>query len=136
MSDTNRIEDTWKFGKNEVLIAEMSRMDVISAALHAHKKMYHFNKAYHYAIYKIATATTKEEEELHKRKKQKSDDRFLYFANKLELLEQRAKQLKFRIPDRFEDIKKLKDRIRELDKEKNEESITKETKERVKEPAS
>ena len=104
-------EETWKFRSREVLISEMDELSVLKAAIHAMKRIYYYNNRYHYAEYRIKTADDDRERAKYERVQKKADDLVIFFADKLEHLEEQALKLGFEIPEKYEELKKLLSKV-------------------------
>lgn len=106
--DITRDPDIWKFRSGEVPISTMDKKSVLAASLHAMKRMYYYNKQVHYSTYRINIAKSDNETARWEKEKKKSADIMLMFAEKLERLEDRALELGFQIPDKFEKLKEMR----------------------------
>lgn len=104
---SNKTNKIWKYSDKEKHIDDMGTVEVLKCALHAMKRMYYYNKKFHYYDYRGKIAETKKEIDHYKDKRDSVHDILNLFCNKLEHLDDRAIDLGFEIPEEFEAVKQL-----------------------------
>lgn len=105
--DITRSNRVWKFRSKEVLIDDMDKESLLYAAIHAMKRMHYYNKQVHYSQYRFKISQSDKEQAKWEKNKKKSSDIMLMFAEKLEIMEERASELGFQIPDKYEEVKDM-----------------------------
>jgi hypothetical protein len=100
------VDTTWKFNKNTVKeINELNNIEVMKAALHCSKRIHQLNNSFILteAYNKVKPDTVK------LKKLSMLTNKLDFFVSKLQLLDDRAEQLGFDIPDKFDLLKKQLD---------------------------
>jgi len=104
--DITENPDTWKFGSREIEITEMNKSDILQAALHCVKRIFYYRKQIDYAKRQINKAAEDKDLARFEKKLAFSEGVMTKFSEKLFLLEDRASELGFELPDDYPSLKR------------------------------